>query len=50
MALRKFKPTSAGVRHAVLIDRSELSKVRPFRGLTTDLRSQGLWVRMLCKA
>ncbi len=41
MALRKFKPTSAGVRHAVLIDRSELSKVRPYRGLTTDLRSQG---------
>ncbi len=41
MALKKFKPTSAGVRHAVLIDRSELTKTGPYKPLTTDLRSQG---------
>lgn len=37
MALKTFKPTSAGVRHAILIDRSELSKKRPHLPLTEKL-------------
>lgn len=38
MALKKFKPTSPGVRHAILIDRSELSKGGPFIPLTEKLK------------
>lgn len=41
MALKKFNPTSPGVRHAVLIDRSELSKVAPYKKLTEKIISQG---------
>lgn len=37
MALKTFKPTSAGVRHSVLIDRSGLTKGRPFLPLTQKL-------------
>ena len=37
MALKKFKPTSAGVRHAVLVDRSNLSKVAPHKPLTFNI-------------
>ncbi len=37
MALKTFKPTSAGIRHAVLIDRSELSKEKPFKSLTKNV-------------
>ncbi|CAG1022272.1 50S ribosomal protein L2 [Patescibacteria group bacterium] len=39
MALKKFKATSPGVRHAVLIDRSELSKGRPYLALTEKLKA-----------
>lgn len=39
MALKTFKPTSAGVRHAVLIDRSELKKGRPYLPLTERLKA-----------
>jgi len=38
MALKTFKPTSAGVRHAILIDRSELSKVAPYKPLVKNLK------------
>lgn len=41
MALKKFKPTSAGRRHAILLDRSELSKVEPFHGLVAKKNSTG---------
>ncbi len=34
MALKKFKPTSAGLRHAALLDRSGLSKGGPYKSLT----------------
>jgi large subunit ribosomal protein L2 len=37
MALKKFKPTSAGIRHAVLLDRSTLSNVDPFKPLTKKI-------------
>lgn len=39
MALKKFNPTSAGTRHAVLIDRRELSDVKPFKKLTMSFKS-----------
>ena len=38
MALKTFKPTSAGVRHAVLVDRSELSKVDAYKPLVKSLK------------
>lgn len=37
MALKSFNPTSPGIRHAILIDRSELKKGRPFLPLTEKL-------------
>lgn len=40
MALKTFKPTSAGVRHSVLIDRSGLKKGRPYLPLTEKLNSK----------
>lgn len=40
MALKTFKPTSPGIRHAVLLDRSELSKVRPYKPLTKRVAKQ----------
>ncbi|MEO6728972.1 MAG: 50S ribosomal protein L2 [Candidatus Dojkabacteria bacterium] len=39
MALKKFNPTSAGTRHAVLIDRRELSDAKPFKKLTKSLKA-----------
>lgn len=41
MALKTFKPTSAGVRHAILVDRSGLKKGRPYLPLTKRLKSKG---------
>jgi len=42
MALKKLNPTSAGSRHAVLVDRSKLSKVEPHKPLTMRInRSVG---------
>ncbi len=41
MALKKFRPTSPGIRHAVLIDRSELSKTKPHKPLTFKIKSHG---------
>ncbi len=41
MALRSFKPTTPGQRQLVLIDRSELHKGDPVKGLTEGLRSKG---------
>lgn len=38
MALKKFKPTSPGVRHAVLIDRSGLSKTDPHKPLVVSVK------------
>lgn len=40
MALKKYKATSPGVRHAVLVDRSELSKVKPHKPLTKKLNKK----------
>jgi large subunit ribosomal protein L2 len=40
MALKTFKPTSPGVRHAVLLDRSELSNVRPYKPLVKKIDRQ----------
>jgi large subunit ribosomal protein L2 len=37
MAVKKFKPTSAGIRHAVKINRRDLTKVDPFKSLTKRL-------------
>jgi large subunit ribosomal protein L2 len=34
MALKKFKATTPSLRHMVRVDRSELSKVKPFKALT----------------
>ncbi|MCA9387318.1 50S ribosomal protein L2 [Candidatus Dojkabacteria bacterium] len=38
MALKKFKATSPGIRHAVLIDRSDLSKEGPHKSLTRKIK------------
>lgn len=38
MALKKFNPTSPGVRHAVVVDRSELSKVDPHKPLVVKIK------------
>ena len=41
MALRTFKPTSAGLRHLVLVDKSHLWKGKPVKGLTEGLSKSG---------
>lgn len=41
MALKKFKPTSPGQRNLVLLDRSDLYKGKPVKGLTEGLRKSG---------
>ena len=41
MALKTFKPTSAGVRALVQVDRGELWKGRPVKNLTEGLKSTG---------
>jgi large subunit ribosomal protein L2 len=41
VALKKLKPTTAGTRHAIVLDRRELSKVQPFKALTSKLNSKG---------
>ena len=41
MALKTYRPTSAGRRHLVLIDRSSLFKGRPVKELTEGLRKSG---------
>jgi large subunit ribosomal protein L2 len=41
MALKKFRPTSPGVRHAILIDRRHLSNVKPHRALVTSFKKAG---------
>jgi large subunit ribosomal protein L2 len=41
MALKKFNPTSPGIRHAVLVDRSHLSKVEPYAPLLKRLKTSG---------
>lgn len=38
MALKKLKPTTASNRHTQLVDRSELSKVKPFKALTREIK------------
>ena len=40
MALKKFKATSPGIRHAVLLDRSGLSKEGPHKSLTKKIKSK----------
>ena len=40
MALKKFKPTTPGQRQLVLVDRSELHKGKPVKGLTEGLTSK----------
>jgi large subunit ribosomal protein L2 len=41
MALKTFKPTTPGRRQLVLVDRSDLWKGSPEKGLTEGLRSKG---------
>ena len=41
MALRTYKPTSAGLRHLVLVDRSGLWKGGPLKALTVGKRKSG---------
>ena len=41
MALRTYKPTSAGLRHLVLVDKSHLWKGKPVKALTVGLRKSG---------
>lgn len=41
MALKKYKPTTAGQRQLVLIDRSELYKGKPVKSLTEGKHSTG---------
>ncbi len=38
MALKKYRPTSPGVRHAILIDKSELSDVEPYKPLVKKVK------------
>ena len=38
MALKNYKPTSPGVRHAILIDKSSLSKKSPYKPLVKKLK------------
>ncbi len=41
MALKQYKPTSPAQRGLVLVDRSELWKGKPEKGLTEGLRGNG---------
>jgi large subunit ribosomal protein L2 len=41
MSIKTFKPTSAGRRHLVLVDRSELWKGSPVKSLTEGLKKNG---------
>lgn len=41
MALRKYNPTSAGMRHLVKVDRKDLFKGKPIKMLTEGLRKSG---------
>ncbi len=41
MALKTYKPTSAGVRHLVTVDRSELHKGKPVKALTEGMTKSG---------
>ncbi len=41
MALKNYNPTTPGQRQLVLVDRSELWKGKPEKGLTEGLRSKG---------
>lgn len=41
MALKKFNPTSAGVRHLIQVDRSALYKGKPVKALTVGLSKKG---------
>lgn len=41
MALKKYKPTSAGRRHLIQVDRSDLWKGKPVKGLTEGLHKTG---------
>ena len=41
MALKKYKPTTAGQRQLVLVDRSELHKGSPVKALTEGLSKSG---------
>jgi large subunit ribosomal protein L2 len=41
MALKQFKPDTPGQRGLVLVDRSQLYKGKPVKGLTEGLRKKG---------
>lgn len=41
MALKSFKPTTAGQRHLVIVDRAGLWKGKPLKALTTGLTKSG---------
>jgi large subunit ribosomal protein L2 len=41
MALKTFRPITPGVRHLVIVDRSELYKGKPVKSLTEGLHSTG---------
>jgi large subunit ribosomal protein L2 len=41
MALKTFKPTSAGLRHVVIVDRADLHKGKPVKELTEGLKKSG---------
>jgi large subunit ribosomal protein L2 len=41
MALKNFNPVTPSLRHTVLVDRSELWKGKPVKGLTEGLHSSG---------
>src|SRR5688500_14757995 len=41
MALKQFKPTSAGIRHVIIVDRSALDKGKPLKELTEGLKKSG---------
>ena len=41
MALKQFKPTSAGIRHVIIVDRSDLYKGKPVKELTEGLKKSG---------
>ena len=41
MALKQFKPTSAGLRHVIIVDRSDLHKGKPVKELTEGLKKSG---------
>ena len=37
MALKTFKPTTPGQRQLILVDRAELYKGKPIKGLVADV-------------